>query len=122
MGQGWSVLIVEDEALIAMIAQETIEGLGHSVLGPAPSVQAAMQILRGAKPDLALLDIRLRQETSFPIADELNVAGVPFAFVTAQVDIPERFVSRPVLRKPYRLSELRGVIEALAREPIPPSS
>jgi DNA-binding response OmpR family regulator len=107
------VLIVEDEVTIAMVAEYTLQQAGFSVLGPAATVKAAMAILEHARPGAALLDVRLSGETSFPVADALAEIGVPFAFLTATIDLPERFSSIPVLRKPYDPSSLRAVVQSL---------
>src|SRR3546814_14549279 len=66
-------------------------------------------------PDVALLDIALSGEQSFPIADRLSELGVPFAFVTglAAEALPARFRQAPMLSKPPTTSALTRIVEAL---------
>lgn len=77
------VLVVEDEYLIADDLCYALEEAGARVLGPAPSVREALELIRaGAKPDAAILDINLRGENAFPIADRLRELNIPFVFAT----------------------------------------
>ena len=111
---GRSVLIVEDEAPIALHLAAAIQRAGATVVGPAATVGQAHAVMADNRIDGALLDIRLRNETSFPLADVLAVLGVPFVFVSglssALMPYPHR--ERPLFDKPY---ETEAVIEALAR-------
>ncbi|WP_158215785.1 response regulator [Notoacmeibacter marinus] len=79
-----NVLIVEDEMLIAMDAEDSLESAGHGVASIARTVRDAMSILQNAKVDAALLDFNLPDGTSAPIAQWLQDHGVPFAIVTSQ--------------------------------------
>lgn len=79
-----SVLIVEDELLIAMDAEDSLESAGHGVVRIARTVREAMRILRDNDVDAALLDFNLPDGTSAPIAKWLQEHGVPFAIVTSQ--------------------------------------
>lgn len=76
------VLIVEDEALVAMEMERRVLGLGYAVLGPTPTVAQTQALLDRTMPDVALLDVNLRGEMASPIARRLKSAGVPFALVT----------------------------------------
>jgi len=111
---GRSILIVEDEAPIALHLAAAIQRAGARVIGPAATVNQAHAAMADNRIDGALLDIRLRNETSFPLADVLAVLGVPFVFVSglssALMPYPHR--ERPLFDKPY---ETEAVIEALAR-------
>jgi DNA-binding response OmpR family regulator len=98
-----SVLIVEDDALLAMAIGLCVEEAGYDVAGKARSVDAALSMLAEEKVDAALLDINLRGELVFPVANALAERGVPFVFVTAYGStlIPDRHRDRPVVLKPY---------------------
>ena len=98
-----SVLIVEDDALLAMAIGLCVEEAGYEVAGRARSVDAALSVLAQAKVDAALLDINLRGELVFPVANALAERGVPFVFVTAYPDalIPDSHRDRPLVHKPY---------------------
>ena len=80
---GRLVLVVEDEFLIALDLEQLLRRHGWRVLGPAATVAAALRLLRGAMPDVALLDVNLRGERVTPVAEELRARGVPFVLATA---------------------------------------
>ncbi|UYN95221.1 MAG: response regulator [Enhydrobacter sp.] len=110
------VLIVEDDALAAEALQMNLEDAGYGTVAPAESVQAALTSLERHAVDAALLDIHLRGELVFPVADELAARGVPFVFVTSQrrSTIPSRHRDRPVVAKPFQDQELlSGLAQAL---------
>ena len=67
-----SVLVVEDEALIACDLQNILESNGCRVIGPAASLARAWDLIEQETPDLALLDVNLGSSTSFPLADVLT--------------------------------------------------
>lgn len=78
-----TVLVVEDDFLIADDYRSTIEAHGWQVLGPAPTDKAGLGLLQEAAPDVALLDLMLRRGTSAPVAEALVSMGVPFILATA---------------------------------------
>ena len=82
-----TVLVVEDDLLIAMDLKETLEVLGWGVIGPAHSVDHALGILARESPSVALLDINLGRELVTPVAEALSEIGVPFVFASATVDL-----------------------------------
>ena len=77
------VLVVEDEVLIAMDLERTLRRHGYRVLGPATTVAAALRLLDGEAPDVALLDVNLRGELVTPVAEALRARGVPFVLASA---------------------------------------
>jgi DNA-binding NtrC family response regulator len=85
-----TVLIVEDELLIAWDLQLLLEGRGWHVLGPVASVQDALGLLQGELPSVALLDVNLGHELVTPVAEFLRTRGVPFAVASAYEN-PEQF-------------------------------
>ncbi len=82
-GRSLSVLVVEDEFIIAMDLQMILEQHGHSVLGPASSVEIALRLLEDVRPDVALLDLNLRNQLVFPVAARLQEINVPFVLASA---------------------------------------
>jgi hypothetical protein len=112
--QDRKILIVEDEAPIALSLASAVAQAGGMAVGPAATVAASFALMADHTLDGALLDIRLRGETSFPLADVLAVLGIPFVFVSglssALMPYPHR--DRPLFDKPY---EMRDVIATLAR-------
>jgi PAS domain S-box-containing protein len=99
---GRRVLLVEDEALVAMMIQECLAESGHSVIGPISRASDALQVAKDADYDAAILDINLGDGMAYPVADILSARGVPFVFVTGyEADtIDERFRAVPILQKP----------------------
>src|SRR5262245_36169155 len=76
--EGRSILVVEDDFIVAFDMQTLLEEHGARVLGPASSVSEARAILARETPNLAVLDVNLNGEYVFPIADELRTRQVPF--------------------------------------------
>jgi light-regulated signal transduction histidine kinase (bacteriophytochrome) len=98
------MLVVEDNMIIALDLEDMLTRLGVKHITVASSVAQALEALNDEKPPFAILDVNLGQETSFPIAEALQEAGVPFAFGTGFGDsaaFPDRFKETPVLQKPY---------------------
>jgi CheY-like chemotaxis protein len=108
-----SVLIVEDEPLIAMATEDMVTELGYEVTGTATSVEAALSALLRRRPDIALLDLKLRSETSLAVADRCRSLGIGIAFTTgyAPDELPADCGDAPMLAKPYTVAELRTVLE-----------
>lgn len=79
---GKQVMVVEDEMLVALLVEETLADAGCTVIGPFARVQDALAAAQHHQLDLALLDVNVAGETSFPIAQALEARGVPFLFVT----------------------------------------
>jgi len=95
------VLVVEDEALVALELAEGLAAAGYDVIGPFGRVGAALARLASDLPDAALLDVDVAGEPVEPVADLLAERGVPYAFVTAYGDPPwPRHAGRPRLAKP----------------------
>ena len=101
---GKHVLIVEDDALIALELEDTLREAGYAVVGPAGSVHAALGCLADHRFLAgAVLDINLGDEDVFSVADALSSARIPFLFLTGHSNavLPSRHKKRPVIRKPY---------------------
>ena len=98
-----SVLVVEDEALIAMDLQSLLEEAGYRVLGPANSTAAAMALLAGHDPDVAILDVNLGRSDVFGVAYELATRKTKLIFLTGHTaqKLPPAHRHRPLVAKPY---------------------
>ena len=109
---GRSVLVVEDEFLIALDLCQTLETEGCRVLGPAPTLDDALRLLEaGPCPDAVVLDINLGGVRAVPVAEVLAARGVPFLAATAYHDLPEPvFAGVPVLSKPYAMTQVRDAL------------
>lgn len=110
-----SVIIVEDDLTIAMGLKLLIEGMGHSVVGPYPSASRAHASMQnGVHPDLALLDVQLRNgELAYDLARVLLSMGIKIIFVTARSEIPSEFQKTHILKKPYHPTELIELINGI---------
>lgn len=110
------VLLVEDNMLIALDAEDALTGLGAEAVDVASSVPDALAAIKRARPDLAVLDVNLGPETSIPVAEHLTELGVPFVFATGygdRVPRPANVAEAPIVSKPYTQDLLRKAISAL---------
>ncbi|MEZ5899848.1 MAG: HWE histidine kinase domain-containing protein [Hyphomicrobiaceae bacterium] len=113
---GRSILLVEDQLLIALEAEDMLRSLGAGDLVAVGSASDALRAIGNAPPDLAVLDVNLGSSNSLAVADELRQRKVPFVFATGYGDmvmIPEHLRSVPVVRKPYTEETLlSGLLQA----------
>jgi CheY-like chemotaxis protein len=110
---GRSVLVVEDESLVAMQIQDTLEDIGCIVVGLAPRLEDALRKARSLVFDVAVLDVNLNGSQSFPITDVLAERGLPFVFATgySASSLPEILRSKaPVVQKPFRQHDLEQAL------------
>jgi PAS domain S-box-containing protein len=108
---GNQILVVEDEALVAMALREALSELGYSVVGPFSRMSEAILALRNARVDAAVLDVNLGGDVVYPLADVLAADQVPFIFVTGYGadEIERRFANVPVLQKPIEPDALQSI-------------
>jgi DNA-binding response OmpR family regulator len=110
------ILIVEDEPLISMMIEDFLDILGKDVAGTADSVATALPIVEAGGVDAAILDVNLAGgEKSWPIADALADAGVPFVLATGGSGdmIVDAHQGRPVLSKPFTMDAVEQALAAL---------
>ncbi|HEX8666762.1 MAG TPA: response regulator [Allosphingosinicella sp.] len=116
--EGLRVLVIEDEAIIAMTAEDMLEELGCTVAETAATLGDALAAADREGFDLALLDINLNGAESLPVAALLKARGIPFVFTTGYGSAgsgPEH-ADAPLVTKPYRLGDLQKALErALGR-------
>ena len=114
---GNRILVVEDEALVAMALRESFNEMGFVVIGPFSRISEAMNALRTNQVDAAVLDINLGGEMVYPLADVLKAARIPFAFVTGYgaEEVKARYASIPVLQKPVELDALKSIFTVRPR-------
>src|SRR5262245_43433078 len=79
---GLRVLVVEDEGLIGLAVENFLEQFGCQIVGLAGSTSDALQIIRTAAIDVAVVDVKLENETAYALADALIAANLPFIFAT----------------------------------------
>ena len=109
---GRRILVIEDEALIALDLQELLDQCGAKVIGPAVSVSQALGAINENHIDCALLDVKLGDETADAVAVALEQRAIPTVLVTGCGDgnLPPGFEARPVVEKPYTEEQLLKVI------------
>jgi DNA-binding NtrC family response regulator len=102
---GGRILIVEDNALLAIELAQALASAGFEVVGPALTVAQSMAAIEKNGCDAAVLDINLRGETSEPVAKELNRRGIPFITMTgyARAQQPAVFERAPTFTKPVSM-------------------
>lgn len=108
------VLIVEDEMLVAMNIEDMLLELGHEVTGIASRLEPALALAREAAIDVALLDVNLAGQPSFPVAALLRQRGIPFLFATGYgiKGISQEYRDCTVLQKPFLAQDLARAITA----------
>jgi DNA-binding response OmpR family regulator len=121
---GKRFLVVEDEFLILLDIQGTLETAGAKSVTTASRVQDALNAIADSEKggihfDAALLDLKLDHENSAPIAERLASIGVPFIFLTGaptDVELAKQFGSAPVVGKPFDSATLlMALLSALAK-------
>jgi CheY-like chemotaxis protein len=109
------VLVVEDEALVAMLVEDALLDAGFEVIGPAATVEEALSLLEAERPDAVVLDLNLAGETSTPVADLLASRGIPYVIATGYgaSGLPPGHQHAMVLAKPYDPGDLIAMLGRL---------
>ncbi|HZG08468.1 MAG TPA: response regulator [Allosphingosinicella sp.] len=107
-----SVLIVEDEPLIAMMLEDFLDSLGHNIAGICDSVGEAMVRVEEGGFDVAILDVNLKGERIWPVADRLAAMGIPYVLATGgHIDPPPAaHADAPVLSKPFTIDAIEPAL------------
>lgn len=108
------VLLAEDEMMVAMMLEDRLEQFGYRVLKVA-RLAKGLELAETSEIDLAILDINLAGETSFPMASVLRRRGIPFVFSSGYGDdgLPEAWRGEKVLQKPYDTKQLMAALSGL---------
>ncbi len=111
-GEPIRILLVEDEALIALMLEDMVEGMGCAVTGLAPRIALGLTMADTGDFDIAILDVNVAGENVEPVADRLEAKGTPFIFATGygEAGVPLRYRDRPVVAKPFRSEQLEAAI------------
>jgi PAS domain S-box-containing protein len=106
---GNRVMVVEDEALVAMVVSDAMTEIGYQVVGPFSRPPDAIAAVKDGNIAAAVLDINLAGTLVYPVAEELTSRGIPFVFVTGYgiESIDKRFADIPVLQKPIERETLQ---------------
>jgi CheY-like chemotaxis protein len=112
---GCRVLVVEDEVLVAWALEDMLNALGCGVIGPAARVDQALAMVEAGSIDVAILDVNLNGQKSYPVADALAARSVPFVFSTGyhKDSMEDGYRDSPMLQKPYEQAELGNILAKL---------
>lgn len=108
---GKRVLVVEDEALIAAMVEDMLVELGATVVGPASSIDQALELVHSDDIDAAVLDVNIRSERVDPIAEILRLRSVPIVFATGYGSSTRGMNYSPAIEKPYTLEKLADALK-----------
>lgn len=115
---GVTVMVIEDEKVIALDLAAILTQVGATVLGPVTQLQSGHSIFAQSKIDIATLDVGCDQATCAAIADELDDRDIPIVFITGceRENLPVAHRNRPIVAKPFSegavINAIREVLEA----------
>jgi DNA-binding NtrC family response regulator len=102
---GARILVVEDDFIISLELDTILAGAGAQVLGPCQTAAQAKHVIEADDISGAVLDFRLGEDTSLPVARQLLLHGIPFVFFTAQMNARQIQAECPdatVIAKPFQ--------------------
>lgn len=108
------VLIIEDESMVAMLIEDMFGELGWEIAGIASRFDEAMDKVSSLSFDLAILDVNLNGQQTYPVAEKLRRNGTPFIFATGYgaSSLPSSMRGVPVLSKPFNQHDLERALNA----------
>jgi DNA-binding response OmpR family regulator len=113
------ILVIEDEALIAMMIEDALQGVGAEVMGIAATVGHALSLVEELSAaggiDAAVLDVNLSGQLAVDVADALAARCIPFLFVTGYGGSYDRgrHIFAPILGKPFNAADLLAALDAV---------
>lgn len=111
--KGKRILVVEDEALIAVMVEDMLSDMGSEVVGPAATIEEALRLVGSEALDGAVLDVNVRGERIDPVAEALVARGVPMLFATGYGEVRLTGGGAPaVIDKPYTQDKLARALQA----------
>jgi len=112
-----SILLVEDEVMIRMMVADMLEELGYSIAGEAGDIDEGIRLVQAVDFDIAILDVNVNGRVITPIAEAVQMRGIPFVFATGYgaQGLPEKFRDRPTLQKPFQIETLARTIETVLK-------
>ena len=113
--KGRRILIIEDSPVVGPYTAQVLEELRCEVVGPAPNMAAARELIDEERFDAALMDIHIRGERVFTLCEVLEARGIPFVLTSGYADwtMPEKWQDRPRLQKPYTIADVSRVLAPL---------
>ncbi len=114
--QAKRILLVDDEALVALDAEDALIAAGYRVVGPADRLGTALDLLQNEDVDAAVLDVNLAGVLVWPLADALYARKIPFLLLTGfgkGLDVPLSCRKAPLIAKPLRPEEMLAALATL---------
>lgn len=114
--RGKRVLLIEDEPVVALVAEEMLVGLGAEVVGPAGHLDEALALACREPVDMAVLDVNLNGRMSDPVAEALRARAIPFIYATGYGDAASCPLEpgAPIVQKPYTQRDIEHALRRLA--------
>jgi len=112
---GVRLLVVEDEAPIALQLEDLLSELGAIVVGPASRLPQALKLLEDEPVDAAVLDLNIAGDLVYPVADALEAKGLPYIFATGYgiSGLAEAYRNRVVVQKPFSRRQLLWAVQKI---------
>lgn len=109
---GRRVLVIEDEALVMMLIEDTLVEIGCEIAGMASRLDEALDKAESRSFDVAILDVNLNGRQTFDVARSLKRRNIPFVFATGYgaASLLAEFAGTPVLQKPFRQYDLEAAL------------
>ena len=112
---GRRILVIEDSPVVAPFTADLLGDLGFEVVGPAPNMAVARELVEAQEFDAAIMDVHIRGERVFPLCEALEAMGVPFLLTSGYADwqLPDKWQDRPRLQKPYTEDQMRDALAGI---------
>ena len=112
---GRRILVIEDSPVVAPFTVDILAELGCTVVGPAPNMAVAREMVDAGEFDAALLDVHIRGERVFPLCELLAAKNIPFVLTSGYADwqMPDKLRDRPRLQKPYTIDQVQEALRAV---------
>lgn len=106
------ILILEEQKAVALLLKRMVHDCGYEVVGPAPSISQALALIEKDEVDVAILDVKIKGQPTFAVAEELFRRGLPWAFASG--NNADEFIARypgvPSIVKPYTSEHICSVL------------
>jgi CheY-like chemotaxis protein len=112
---GRRILLVEDSPVVGPFTADLLGELGCEVVGPAPNMAIARDLIEAEEFDAAMMDVHIRGERVFALCEILDAKAVPFLLTSGYAgwEMPDKWRDRPRLQKPYTLEQVGEGLGAL---------
>ena len=108
------VLIVEDEALLALLLEDMLTEIGCDLAGAASTIEEGLKLAASVEADAAILDVNVGGTAVYPVAETLAARGIPVIFSTGYgaASLPARWREQQIVDKPFLTDDLRAALTA----------